>query len=586
MWFAATSTPGAAIGQSGKVYQIRALSESTPQVNELAQPTGFNVTDTKPTSANYRNRLYLAGLGSDNAMVDEFYRFGRQGRPAPTEIPTLAAAAGPGTTGSAIVCIAFGDSKSGDWGPLSGPSAAVALANQARTTGNLPTTCSDPRMDLIGVWVSMDGSAFRLATKRTLGVASITENVATLALGEAFPTTFTALPRGTMNAIYHERQFIAGDSRFPDVLYCSGILFPERYESLSFTTRNGEPITFIIATRELLLVFTSTAAYALRGYTEDDMSLDLIDGDIGAFGPLCGKLVNGNPVFANDKGIWLYNGAFHLILKDRQAEWAAAVKAEQGAYEAGFAVVDPNSYTFEFYVNPVTATPLNYTSYGLAFSPQTLSWVGYYKDAVPEISGSYGQYEWSFDTQQRKVTCAAFLSVPGGKRGDLYQGASDAKIRYRDATDDNDDSDSLVKTLFIRHGALDMGDPGGMDEDGKTFVEMWSYLKSETSAWKFYLKSGDDYAERQMVPDNLLSFWTQSIAASFKTETRDINGTTYSIDSIPKSRHPHLPQRVSGHCLVPEYWCSSPIGFVFGGFGGTYGPGPGTRPPADVSEPE
>lgn len=582
MWLAVTSTAGV-VGQSGKIYQLRATAESTPQATELAQPAGFNVTDTQPTSANYRNRLYLAGLGSDNAMVDEHYRFGRLGRPAPTEIPTLVAAAGPGTTGSAIVAIAFYDEKDDVWGPLSGQSAPVALANQARTTGNLPTTCPDPRMSHIGVWVSMDGSTFRLSTKRQIGVSSITENVATLALGEAFPTSFTALPRGTINAIYHERHIVSGDSRFPDTLYCSGLLFPERYEGLSFKTKNGEPIIALIPGREVLLAMTPTNAYGLRGYTEDDMVFDIIDEDIGCLGPRTWGIVNKNPVICNDKGIWLYNGAFHLILKDRQAEWAAAVKADSTLYEAGFVVVDSNSYTFEFYVEAGTfASPLSYTSYGIAQSPATLAWVGYYKDAVPEISGSYGQFEWCFDTQARSITCGAFLSLPGAKRGDLYLGATDAKVRKRDATDNDDDGDLLLKTAFIRLGALDLGDPGGMDEDGKTMGECWSYVESETSAWKFYLKSGDEHAEEQKVPDNALSFWKQEIAASFKQETRTIEGIDYVITYIPKSRHPHLPQRVSGHCFVPEYWCSSPVGFSFRGIGGVYGPGPGTRPPADV----
>lgn len=587
-WLSSTFDP-ASVGGSGKVYQFRPDSDETTQQNELPLPAGINITDTPPSAATYRSRQYFTSMATENMMVDEFYRLGKCGRPAPVEVPTLATGGAGGRTGSCIVAIAFYDEFDDEWGPLSGISSAVTLANQKATTGNIPTTCSDPRMTHVGVWVSMDGGLFRLATKRLIGVSSITEGVATLALGAAFFTTFESLPRGTVNAIYHERQFVAGDALHPDVVYASALLFPERYEGLAFRTRNGEPVVAMIPTKTILLVLTRSSAYGLRGYTEDDMAMEQIDGDIGALNQQSVRLVNGNPVWPNDKSIWLYNGGFHDILRDRKTEWSEMYKAFPTIFENGFAVVDPNEYTYSFWLtDPSNNIGTNRIPNPDSASLQSLAWVGYYKDAVPELSGSFGQFEWFFDAWARPTYSAGVLALPGVKRGDVYFGFADGKTRKRDATNTDDNGDGYSKRAWIRTGALDMGDPGGSDQEGKTFTEHWHYVESETVAWNAYFKGGDEEAWQNQTPDNAVVYWAQSIAAS-RIANQDIgdplnDGSDLVATYVPKTRHYCQPQRVVGHMLTMEYTIANAKDFKWRGFGGIYGPGLGARLPATVGE--
>lgn len=567
-----------AVSHSGKLYRFRisTLGQSTDQKVEIPLPTGLSVVPAQGSSNTYRNRVYTVNIGTDNVVIDEHLRCHRQGILAPTEVPILAAS-GTGVTGSAIVAISFWDELTNERSPLSGTSNTVALSNQGRSTSGIPTTCADPRVTHVELWVSVDGADFRLSTRRQLGVSTIVENVATLALGEAAPDTFTRLPRATMNALYHDRQFVAGNALHPDILYCSEQLYPERYGSLSFRTRNGDPITALIPCRDVLLVLTSTACYALAGYTEDDMSMQLVNAELGAFNHSGCTLIHGDAWIPNAKGFFLYNGAFHQMLSARLAEWIDSYKSNQAAFERGFTIHDPIENCVMFWAPTSLAAGLP----APAVTLNTTVWVADYTASVPELSGSLSQPEWSVDHMARETVCAALLSIPGAKRADPYFGFADGYARGWSSTNSDDDSDTYNKLMILQTGHLSWNEVGGDVQEGQTITRAWTHLVSESSAWILYIKGGDEYAHLQHTPDNSRFWWKDSVAASF-------GGTTIGVDSdgcatittyTAKTVHMHLPQKVTGRGFIFQWTITAPAPSVrWMGFGVVVGPGPASRP--------
>lgn len=583
MWIRGTVL-GSATGALGKLFRSRPIADATPQHVEMPIPTGVATLDALPSWAVYRSRFYAVGMWTDNLIIDEHFRVHRQGILPPTIVPVATATSSPGRTGSCVICIAFYDEMTDEWSPLSAPSLPVTLANNICITSNIPATSSDPRVSHVGVWVSMNGAAFRLATKRQLGVTSIAESVATLALGMAFPTTFERFPHAMFNAIYHERQLMAGDASNPDVLYVSALFHPERYEGLSFRTRNGEAIVALAATRDICLVMTASGAYGLRGWTEDDMELQPIDLDIGAINHQGIQVIHGSAWIPSPKTLFLYNGAFHDVLKDRRTEWQEFYRENTAEFEQGISVHDPNDATYCFIVRggeinsygPSTIPDPNATG------PDTVFWTADYSVVQPELGGNLAQPEWNVDVMDRTVDGAGYLCVPGQRRGDVYYGFCDGKSRKKDFADDDDDGDAYGKRLFLRTSAISMGDPGGDVMEGKTLMRLWTYLESEIKAWTLYCKAGDEDAWRMMTPDNNFAHWRDNVAASLFTETR--NGALYTF--CAKSLHAHKPDRVTGRCLTLEYTVLAPLAVSFRGFGGVWGPGPASRPVISIEEQE
>jgi hypothetical protein len=570
-----TQLAGGSFGTSGKAFWDRSgstgLSATTP---EIALPSGFNLTDTRGSWCEREGRKFSAGVGTDNGIFDEFARFNRLGITAPDLVPVLAAAAGPGTTGVCQAAIAWYDELLDEWSPLSGASNEVALSNQGRTTSNIPPIPQDSeRVTHVGVWVRMDNSAWRLSTKRQVGVTSITESVATLALGSAFPATFTRFPRCTINAIYHERLVMAGDYLHPNIVYVSVAGFPERYGGLSFKTENGEPVVCItVSENDVCLVLTPTSQYELRGWRDNDMSMVLKDADMGAInncGPLGAPLAKGKPIIHNRMGIWFYNGAWHNIVQERQKEWSEFYKANETQVRGSFAIVDPNTYTYRLFITSDSGalTVPSHIPNPEEVEINTIVWRANLAPLLPLVSGQMGQPHWSIDVMNRAVDCAGLLGVPGGERPDVHLGFCDGHVRYDDPTDNDDDGDAYGKRLWIRTKAYDMGNPGGNEDEGKEFYRTWSYTESETSAWTVYFRGGDEQVWQSFLPTNATNgvYFREAIAASVLI----IGDTTY----VPKTVHDHKPQYCVGRCLTVDVTCPTPLGFRWRGFGGIHKPG-------------
>ena len=587
-WMASTWKAGGSFGSTGTLNRSRPTSDITPQHVALTAPTGFQFTDTKPVSKTYDNRWYAVGMGSENLRLDEFFLLERLGIQPPSQVPVLAAGAGTGITASCRVAVAFRNSKTGEMSSLSGWSNTVSLTNQNRSTSNVQATSSDSGVDQIVLFVEVDGATPREATVRDLGVTTIVENVATLALGSAFTTTFERMPHGNVCEVYHDRLAIAGNALDPDVLYVSALFKPDRWEGLSFRTRNGEPIVALVAAGSsgVLLALTPNRPYVLRGYTEDDMVFEPLPFRIGALGPHAVREIEGMAWVANAESIYVYNGSFHNVLKDRNTEWQTEVKANREIYETGFCAHDPNDTTFTFITSGYSTTPSWLPNPPTDIDPspatvKTVMWTADYSSVVPSISGEFSQPEWFVDAMARTVESAGLLTVPGARRSDLYFGSCDGTSRIKDPTDDNDDGDSYGKRMWIRTPHYLMSDPGGNIAEGKTLDRAWSYMMSEDKEWTLYIRGGDEYAYLQLLPDNSSYWWKDDVDDSLLTSLGAGNSI---ITYAKKTVHPHIPNRVSGRGFTFDYTVLNALNVVWSGVGGVHSAGPASRGVVSVEE--
>ena len=199
------------------------------------------------------------------------------------------------------------------WGELSALQKGIIIAPVYRPTH-------------LELWLSVDGDLPRLAMRVAIGTTSVVESKGIADLGEAFITQFQRFPRCSMNAFYHDRQVMAGDSENPDTVYLSSLFQPERFEGLQFRTRDGKAVTALLATRDFCLVMTRSSAYMLQGYSDLDYTINPVDQSIGAVAHNCNIVIHGNPYVWSEKGPYLYNGGWHPLSPENR--WNPAVSGE------------------------------------------------------------------------------------------------------------------------------------------------------------------------------------------------------------------------------------------------------------------
>ncbi len=431
-----TSKAGAAFGNAGEVHYHKPVTgvADDSAFTQVSYPSGVNPTATKPSIAIYNgegvSRAYLVGAATSNMMFTEDFAWLEQGiLPFTNELVNAAGsgdkigvqASGTGITGDVIVYLSKWDDVHGRRSSLSAASPTISLANQGLLIDNLPTSDPDPSVTHIEVWHSVDGASPALALRRQLGVTSITENVSTVLLGEVFGTSFERFPRCRYNAIYHDRQVLAGDDRHPDRLYLSELLFPERYGGLFLRTRKGEPIVAIAEVRDVLLVFGPRSTYIVQGYTEDDLEMQVLEPQIGCVNHFGIANVHGLLVIPSHIGFYVSTGeSFYFISKDFQQTWRDEYALHEVEYQSdSWGVNDPERNVYKFwvktlptFVSRVLSTTRTGTRYGY--------WVLDYTPLLTEVGGSFEQPNLSFDMRSRQDSAGAVLTIPGSSRGHLY----------------------------------------------------------------------------------------------------------------------------------------------------------------------
>lgn len=356
------------------------------------------------------------------------------------------------------------------------------------------------RVTHVELWVSVSGTLPRLAARVRLGTTGVVESVPTLSLGEAFLENFEPMPPGTMNAIYADRQLVAGVPHREDELFLSPLFFPERWGGLSFKTRFGEPITGVIGADDYAQVLTPESSYILQGYTEDDLTLTVSDPALGAFGHLTNLQVEANNWLPNRKNFYVFTGgAWKPALVDRQTEWNDSFQAAPRAFAEGQTVYNPNDNTVQFYPYYKSGT-----------LPRENIWVADFSSIKFDAGGEIVQPAWMDDDYRSVLEAdvnetgrqavshywgyAAYLIPDGQAVGKLYRVEfPEGQIYYEDPTVAFH-RDAVVK---MRHElwSEEADDAGGDTIDhGWKLDKLWLGVRSEDTAWKVGVWAGDEYA--------------------------------------------------------------------------------------------
>ncbi len=589
-WIVFTEEADSSFGHLGEAIWFRPDED---EGTEIPQPSDIQILAVKGSGVLYGGRLYVVNQYTDNILIDEHMRMHRMGIDAPTGVPVLSSGGGgpiSGLVGTHIGYVSYLDSITGERSSLSAGSVGFdnAGANIIAWAG-VPTTCPNPRVDYVELWRSVDGGAIRYVGRRSLGATGITEQIPTLSLGEVAPNFFERFPPGIAVAMYHDRLALAGDEEAPDTLYLSALFFPERYEGLSFKTRNGEPIVGLINVRDMLLVLCPTSSYILQGYSEDDMVFSLSEPDLGALNHNCLALAHGNAIIANTKSIYLFNGSWHNILRTGMEEYRRLYEITPSDFHDAFGIFDPVRDVYKLTLSGgVTIPPLlRDIPYIFNTSPSTFSWVADMRPVTPELSGSFVEPNWSFDIRMRTDWCNAVLRVPGWTDPRLVTGSEDGFIRRENVMEnDEDEGDTLGKPFVVSVPAYLLDDPGGAAEDGKTLLRLWTYVKSELTDWKLLVVGGDeDLHEAFRIEPLFDQYFEDNISASLLAVTMDVGGDMKDVVYTPKTVHVHPIDTISGRAFTAQVVVAGAVDVVFRGLGFTYGPGPITRPPRSIEDP-
>jgi hypothetical protein len=286
------------------------------------------------------------------------------------------------------------------------------------------------------LWISLAGDLPRLAMRVAIGTTTVTENTQLADLGESFITSFQRFPRCRFNTIYHDRQIMGGDAENPDVIYLSALFYPERYEGLFFRTRNGAPITGILATKDYCLVFTRSSTYMLQGYTDQDYSFTVIDQSLGSVGHNCNIVIHSNPYVWTEKGPFMFNGQWHPLSPENK--WYPVSDLYSGGdprLEIGqrmIATDDPNYNTYIVSAAHIAAKDIN-TPYIYPVVDQIHRFFAVldYTLVQPESGGTMAPARLSFDSSAGMVNSAeSVATVAEAGVGDSLEFMKFLRTRY------------------------------------------------------------------------------------------------------------------------------------------------------------
>lgn len=389
------------------------------------------------------------------------------------------------------------------------------------------------------IWLSVAGDLPRLRTRLAIGTSTYTEASVVEDLGEAFIDSFQRFPRCELNEIYHDRQIMAGDPENPDTVFLSELFYPERFSGMTFQTRNGEPITGLLSTKDYCLVFTRNNTYMLQGYTDNDYTLTVIDQSLGSVGHNCNVVIFGNPYVWTEQGPYMFNGQWHPLSPENL--WVPVSPAVVGSpnYQSGlvqpgkamFATLDPyfNSYICsEAYIAArEQEQPWKYRSQPLdtdsennrlegSFGQGAFPWsvmekvnrfyaVLDYTRVQPEAGGRYSTGRLMWDTkvldngaaEQAAPEWRHYLRNRWGQGALYHVGGSGLgssfsiltlKITDYTATNWNDEAYNLTniykieQTSYLSLGFDMIGDAGGYEMEQKSFKRLWFHMRRNINA--------------------------------------------------------------------------------------------------------
>jgi hypothetical protein len=425
------------------------------------------------------------------------------------------------------------------------------------------------RVSHIELWLSVSGALPRFIMRVRIGTTSVTESTATLALGEAETTSFQALPYGTINAFYNNRQIVAGVEGHLNTLFLSPVGFPERDEGLRLQTRYGEPIVGLLLYRTVVIVITPKSLYVTQGFTDEDFELQPLDPKIGGMGHHCNWVdEDGIAYIPSKKGVTVWNGAPHDGLPTRRSEWVSDFVANRLAYQLGFAAYNENDGTGQFYPRHKNLSNPNRKAY---------VWVAN-GGVGPSPDGGVLLPEWTSDSHRcdaevssSVVTYAAYLEPAGSASGKFYRCTNDGKIFEEDEAG----TVALHVDSIVAFFHNEVGDFGGdKTKEGKEWIRFWFYLRSEQSMHSLRVWVGDEYC---YPPDVLDNGETNTQTAAMKDDNRPATLITAGRKTTAAETVHALKGGKQGRGHTAEIRLHNPLNGIIMGYGGEYGPGDTSR---------
>lgn len=547
-----------AIGCEGQIRRYKPeLVTFTPSTDMrlMALPSGTFGVNRRPSWTKYNfgrhSRLFGVGSWTSNVIVDEHMRVTRQGIPAPNVVPTLTAA-GTGLTNTSTLRFRFKDSLSGRVGPLSAPSTPLALVNQARVSGNIPTTCPDPCVDIVQGLMEVDGSTPRVAWERQLGTANVTESVATLALLDAAPDDFTDMPLGTMNTLFHDVQVVAGNHIYPERAFFSATAELDRHEGL-YAQTDGEFITGLWCHGDYVFINSHEKVYRVQGFTATDINRDVEKNDLGVINHDGIVVFHRKVILPTTIGFQLYDGMWHHLMRDRQAEWLREYALYRNQYEAAQAYYNPRRGAYIF--GPVPHSKINDVN-------GFVDWVIDAKSLIPDIQSSEFAIRILNDTRTPVETTRTIFYLPQSGQPQQVAGDTAGMLRYETPTGEeaNLDGSSNPRKMRVRPPTFGP-DQGGGITDGNRFHRLWFHLdRAPEQGYEYAIATGPPrIGDQGIVPTDRLEL------------TREGRPPAPPGSEFLQSDNPITLERCSGEAISIEF---RSFDSVYRGYGLTYGPGP------------
>ncbi len=507
--------------KTGQIFKQQ-VGSVTP--TEVALPVGVEVLETyvRPDSVLFQglDRMVLCGAWNKNLIWmpsrEEMWELGIV---PSTTAPTLAAGAGT-LTGVMIAKYTFAqiDSRGvilheSDPSPTSG---SVSLVAQGRAWSGLPTTHPNPRVTHLRLYVSVDGADYQHVQDLALGSSSVTESVATNALGEFISDSRGVPPYAKYVTVYARRVWYSDGS---DTFYYSEIDEPESVAATnSLKTRDGRNVTSIKGLTDQIVVATRKSVQALQGFSEEDFVVSMVTQLLGVIAHHAGVVVNDKLWFLSQEGYYRYfSGGFQFLMPKLRTYFRELYEADPTTYEDAQASVDEQNHLVRLLI-PGDEDEAR----------QPFYYVGSYLHTETALGGSGELPDWTFDTrdegENRYDTAIGSLTV--GNRYDLqFTGSCDGYIR-KEGVGYRDDGANINTLIVPKH--FFMGDQSGDDKHAHTFEYLDVFIKAENTTWTPAVYCGDDSAYEAANPR-----WSPASAVPASLRTNAVSGET----AIAKTAH-------------------------------------------------
>lgn len=559
------------------------------QPDEFAQQ-GVQYTGNRPCFVWFRGDLYCVGYYTRTVVRPQNGggRWFLAGIRPPMR--TLAVAVGGGTGGSSGLCLATTTflHKAGKVVLAESNFGNVVnvgeLGGAGRAWSNIDNATGEKRVNYVRGYVSMNGQDWRCAWEQPYGLTSINENVHTLALTYLGPQDYDHIvpPATRFGHSAFGRMIYANSATFPYRLWISAPGFPQYTKAAGFRdTPDREPITAIWKGRNELLVWGLRANYQLRqfGQGDDDFVLEKTDSDVGCLTQFGIWEIHNRVWFPSEDGYWIYDGGFKYLMKELAPLWRADYGANKDAFLNGFAMHDRMNKAMIFVTQRANRDIFEDTG----MRPGSVEYVSYYGEFDPSLAGAQEHPDWMLDFKDRFDSVGFYNGD-----GELVIGSCDGVLRKQDNSNGDDDGDLIRKGCIIRTGHQLFFQPGDEKEFNKTLLQLWAYVESESNAWTMHIKGGDEQAWKSQLPDAKFFYWSDTVPASAKSETRQITGRdksvrTYDIVYCPETVHTFTPEKVVGSGFTFEIRATAPVLMEYRGLGGMWGPGPDSRSMAQVT---